>query len=319
MRVLLVHNQTIPAFKYGGTERIIWWLGKELSKLGHQVTYLVKKGSTCPFADVLEYNASVDINEQIPEQTDIVHFHCNPRQPVTKPYLTTIHGNGLPFEEFDQNSVFISRNHAERHNAEVFVYNGLDPDEYGKVDYAARRDHLLFLGRTKRKVKNLADCKLIAKQCGEKLIIIGGYGFSFDFNIRYKGFLGGEKKNKIINSSKALLFPVRWHEPFGVAVIESLYFGAPVIGTTYGSLPELVTPEVGFLSNSRSALIEAVRHLDDFDRKRCHEHVLENFSAQRMATNYLDLYEKVLNDKPLNKQRPISSITAKADLLLLTD
>ncbi len=319
MRVLLVHNQTIPAFKYGGTERIIWWLGKELNKLGHQVTYLVKRGSSCPFANVLEFKSAVDINKQIPEQTDIVHFHCNPGQSVTKPYLTTIHGNGQSFEEFDQNSVFISRNHAERHNAEVFVYNGLDPDEYGKVDFAAKRDHLLFLGRTKRKVKNLTDCKLIAKQCGEKLIIVGGYGLSLDFGICYKGFLGGEKKNKILNSSKALLFPVRWHEPFGVAVIESLYFGAPVIGTTYGSLPELVTPEVGFLSNSRSALIEAVRHLDSFDCKRCHAHVLENYSAQRMATDYVELYEKVLNGKALNKQKPINSMTTKADLLPLTD
>lgn len=317
MRVLIVHNQLIPAFKYGGTERIIWWLGKELIKLGHHVTYLVKKGSECSFADVLEYNPDSDINSQIPEQTDIVHFHCIPARPVNKPYLVTIHGNGQPSEEFDKNAVFISRNHAERHNADVFVYNGLDPYEYGPVDFAPRRDHLLFLGRTKRKVKNLADCKLIAKQCNKKLVIIGGYGLSLDFRIRYKGFLGGEKKNKIINSSKALLFPVMWHEPFGVAVIESLYFGAPVIGTTYGSLPELVTPEVGFLSTSRSALIEAVRHLDDFDRKRCHEHVLEYFSAQRMATNYVELYEKVLNGKALNKQRPISSITAKTELLPL--
>ena len=46
--------------------------------------------------------------------------------------------------------------------------------------------------------------------------------------------------SSLLNASRGLIFPVRWHEPFGLAVIESLYFGCPVFATPYGALPELV-------------------------------------------------------------------------------
>ncbi|MEF9931013.1 MAG: glycosyltransferase, partial [Bacteroidales bacterium] len=53
--------------------------------------------------------------------------------------------------------------------------------------------------------------------------------------------IGGEQKLNILKESKGLIFPVIWNEPFGLAITESLYCGAPVFGTPYGSLPELIT------------------------------------------------------------------------------
>jgi hypothetical protein len=53
MHVLLVHNGRIPVFKYGGTERVIWDLGRALKQLGHEVTYLVPRGSHCDFANIV--------------------------------------------------------------------------------------------------------------------------------------------------------------------------------------------------------------------------------------------------------------------------
>jgi glycosyltransferase involved in cell wall biosynthesis len=59
-------------------------------------------------------------------------------------------------------------------------------------------------------------------------------------HVRFHGLLGGDGKNAILNSSKGLVLPVLRHEPFGLAVIESLYFGCPLFGTPYGALPELL-------------------------------------------------------------------------------
>ena len=56
MKILLVNNTVLPALKYGGTERVIWWLGKALVQLGHEVSYLVAKGSRCSFAPVYPYS-----------------------------------------------------------------------------------------------------------------------------------------------------------------------------------------------------------------------------------------------------------------------
>ncbi|MEI2710007.1 MAG: glycosyltransferase [Chitinophagaceae bacterium] len=107
-----------------------------------------------------------------------------------------------------------------------------------------------------------------------------------------------------MNGSKALLFPVLWHEPFGIALIESLYYGCPVLGTPYGSLPELINNEVGFLSNSYNELANALKNCQQYNNKHCSNYVVDNFSAKSMTEKYIAYYEKVLNGEQLNSTLP---------------
>jgi glycosyltransferase involved in cell wall biosynthesis len=102
-----------------------------------------------------------------------------------------------------------------------------------------------------------------------------------------------------------MLFPVRWHEPFGLAITESLYFGCPVFGTPYGSLTEIVTKDIGYLSASKNELAEALQYIDQYDRKRCHERVMDQFTATHMMQQYLQKYEIVLNGHTLNHHPPV--------------
>ena len=116
--------------------------------------------------------------------------------------------------------------------------------------------------------------------------------------------VGGEQKFNLLNGSRGMIFPVRWHEPFGLAIIESLYFGCPVFSTPYGSLPELVPETCGFLSASASEMAEAVR-ANRFDPRACHAHVKQHFSVETMTRNYLTMYQRVLDGKTLNAQPPV--------------
>ena len=116
--------------------------------------------------------------------------------------------------------------------------------------------------------------------------------------------VGGEEKDRLMNSSKGLIFPVRWHEPFGLAIVESLYFGCPIFGTPYGSLTEIVEEGVGYLSNKKEELITAVNNSDDFSNQRCHEYAVEKFNSKKMALLYIEKYEKVLSVEKLNKKPP---------------
>ena len=59
--------------------------------------------------------------------------------------------------------------------------------------------------------------------------------------------VGGTNKTKLLNQSKGLLFPVRWHEPFGLAILESLHYGCPVFGTPRGSCLKLVPMNRDFI------------------------------------------------------------------------
>ncbi len=135
MNIAIVHNSKIPVTEYGGIERVIWYLGAELVKMGHHITYLVKSGSECPFAKIQIINSSISLNKQIPENTEFVHLHFVPKEMIYFPHLVTIHGN-LPQETiFSSNTNFVSKNHALRYGADAFVYNGLDWDDYGKPDF----------------------------------------------------------------------------------------------------------------------------------------------------------------------------------------
>ena len=313
MHILIVNNSFIPALKYGGTERMIWWLGKMLVKMGHRVSYLVAKGSYCPFADVFELNPAIPFNKQVPESVDVVHVLSGNNEIPEKPYIITMQGNLNEAVKLDRNTVFVSRNHANRYGSESFVYNCLDVEDYGEPELTSDRTYVHFLADAAWRVKNVRGAIKIACKAAVPLHVIGGVRFNFNMGIRltfdpnafFHGMKGGKEKNQILNGSKGLLFPVLWNEPFGIALIESLYFGCPVIGTPYGSLPELIPKEVGFLSAKKDELVTAVKNIDDYDRKLCHQYVMDNFTSDKMTKQYMALYEKVLKGEKLNAVAPI--------------
>ncbi len=306
MHIVIVDKHRLPVSGYGGSERITWWLAKGLVQMGHRVTLLTHPKSQCPFARVVPLDFKKPLETQIPQDTDVVQFQFKVKKPhISIPYVVSIHGNGKPQETYDRNSVFLSRKHAENHGAVCYVYCGLDPEEYGRFDLSIHRKHFLFLAKASRKVKNLKGCIRIARALNTPLAIVGGRGWSWDRRIRYMGYLGGEKKNQVIRESIALLFPVLWEEPFGLAIIEALYHGCPVYGTRYGSLPELVPQDVGFLFNDIQDIIQSLREGIPFNRKRCHEWVCEQFLFSHMAQGYVQLYEKVCTGEKLNPTVPV--------------
>ena len=312
MHVLLINNSPIPVYGYGGTERVIWDLGKTLARLGHQVSYLVPAGSHRDFGRVLPIDTARSWAEQIPDDVDIAHFQFNPHVELDRPYLVTEHGNARKPKPLPRNTVFLSRNHASRYGSAEYVYNGLDWEAYGPVDFERPRSRYHFLGKAAWSVKNVRGAIKVAKLAGVELDVLGGdrfqfkrgFRFTFSRQIHFHGMVGGEQKNSLLNGSRGLIFPVRWHEPFGLAIIESLYFGCPVFSTPYGSLPELVPETCGFLSASASEMAEAVR-TNRFDPRACHAHVKQHFSVETMTRNYLTMYQRVLDGETLNAQPPV--------------
>lgn len=313
MHILIVNNTSIPVKQYGGTERVIWWLGKELVKRGHQVSYLVGPGSHCDFATgVHTLNHSIPFNQQIPSGVDLVHLNCKVNEQPNIPYIFTLHGNNNDQYPLDLNTVFVSKNHASRYGSDSYVHNGIDPADYGDPGLDQKRNYFHFLGDGAWRVKNLRGAIKIAQQSKIKFRVIGGKRFNFnqgirltfDPRIKFEGLIGGVEKNNLLKGSKGLIFPVLWNEPFGLSIVESLYFGCPVFGTPYGSLKEIIQPNVGITSNSLSALVDAVQNANQFDPKICHEYVMENFTSTQMTNAYLSKYEMVMNGQQLNKIAP---------------
>lgn len=320
MNILIeARNTVIPAVNYGGIPRVIWHLGKELDKMGHRVSYLVAKGSECGFGRIIEFNPGKPVADQIPESTDVVHFNSEVPEGFNTPYILTVHGNVDPGITLPINSVFVSRNHAERFGSASFVHNGFDWDDYGAIDLGRSRSHYHFLGKAAWRVKNIKGAiRVVRSLPGAKLEVLGGtrlnvkmgFRFTLNSNIRFRGMVGDQEKKNVMERSKGLIFPVTWQEPFGLAITESLYFGCPVFATPYGSIPELVTSEVGFLSDKR---IELVNHIkgygDQYSIRKCHEYARDLFNSRIMAERYVEKYAAVMDGRDLNSSFPVATDT----------
>ena len=113
--------------------------------------------------------------------------------------------------------------------------------------------------------------------------------------ITYAGNLSGQRKMKFLSQAKALLFPIDWEEPFGMAVIEALACGTPVVAMNRGAMPEIIDHGVnGFLANNEQEFSEYMLRVDEIDPVACRKSVEDKFSAKGMAGTYVKRYRETI-------------------------
>lgn len=322
MKIVFFHSGILPVHGYGGIERILFWHMCELARLGHKIVLIGHKDSR-----VTEYGIELipikgnlsEWIELIPKNADIIHLSFNFKVPGDIPTITTVHGNGQIGEIFNKNSVFVSKKHAEIHGSEMYVHNALDFKEYPFEPKSKREwNNFLFLAKASWRVKNLAHAVSACRNNNKHLAVAGGRWWGFSRYIHNHGIVGGEEKMRLIRASDALLFPVRWHEPFGIAVIEAMSQGLPVIGSPYGSLPELINQEVGFIANNHQELEKLLseNHSAQFQPEVIRNYVENSFNINKHALSYLELYKKVISGETLNPVSPTYQMGERAENLL---
>src|SRR5262249_35878985 len=113
--------------------------------------------------------------------------------------------------------------------------------------------------------------------------------------IEFIGEIGEHDKGAFLGDATALLFPVDWPEPFGLALIEAMATGTPVIAFGRGSVPEIVEHAVtGFVVDNVDEAVAAVPLATALDRVVIRRRFEERFPVERMARDYVTLYETVL-------------------------
>jgi|SRR5579871_455047 len=110
--------------------------------------------------------------------------------------------------------------------------------------------------------------------------------------IEFLGEVDDRQKEEFLGGAMALLFPIGWPEPFGLALIEAFACGTPVIAFRAGSVPEVVDDGLtGFIVEDVSGALKAIRRLPALDRKAIRRRFEERFTAERMASAYAEVYE----------------------------
>jgi glycosyltransferase involved in cell wall biosynthesis len=119
-------------------------------------------------------------------------------------------------------------------------------------------------------------------------------------HVEYIGEINDDRKSEFLGNAAGLLFPIAWCEPFGLAMIEAMACGTPVIAMRNGSVPEVIDEGVsGFIVENEEEAAAAVRRLPELDRDVVRRTFERRFSARRMAEDYLDLYRELIGDRRL--------------------
>lgn len=232
----------------------------------------------------------------------------------------------LYFNGVSNSQISAAPEELQRHIKGV-VYNAVNLDEY---TYSAdKEDYFLIVARTSAN-KGQGTAAKAVNELGLKLKMAGTVGAQIstpkkleeelanpntqfmndvDFRyfkeevapylvkdrIEYLGTVTGMEKQKLFSKAKAFLFPIDWEEPFGMAVIDALASGTPVIGYRRGALPEIIEHGVnGFIANNYTEFKQYIKRIDEIDPAACRESVRQRFSTEIMTQNYVNLYRDII-------------------------
>ncbi|MBI2953648.1 MAG: glycosyltransferase family 4 protein [Chloroflexi bacterium] len=251
---------------------------------------------------------------------DLIHSHVDyftyPLLRYTNtPTVTTLHGR-LDLPELQSvYSVYpevnlISISNSQRlplANAHwlATVYNGVPMEDFRLQTRPG--DYLAFLGRIapEKQVDVAID---VAKRVGMKLKIAAKVDKVdreyFEAVIKPKlddpliehiGEIDQKAKSDFLGGAYALIFPINWPEPFGLAMTEAMACGTPVVAMRRGSVPEVVKHgKTGFICDTVDDILDSLKKIDTIDRRDCRQHVEERFSVRAMVDAYEAAYRKLL-------------------------
>jgi glycosyltransferase involved in cell wall biosynthesis len=113
--------------------------------------------------------------------------------------------------------------------------------------------------------------------------------------IDYIGEIGEQQKSEFLGRARALLFLIDWPEPFGLAMIEAMACGTPVVAFDCGSVPEVVDSGItGYIVSDMEEAVRAASVIHTIDRRQCRAQFERRFGAERMAREYVQLYSDLI-------------------------
>ena len=244
---------------------------------------------------------------------DYLHFPYSTRMDV--PHLTTLHGRlDLPelpsvYRQFP-NVPLVSISDAQRRplwwaNWRATVHHGLPEDLYAMESNPGR--YLAFIGRISPE-KRVDRAIEVAKRVGMPLKIaakvdkVDAEYFEAEIKpllnhplVEFIGEIGESEKQEFLGGAYALLFLIDWPEPFGLAMIEAMACGTPVIAFRHGSIPEIIEEGItGFVVDSVDEAARTVPKVEFVSRVGCRKAFEKRFTASRMARDYVAEYAELM-------------------------
>ncbi|MEA3078335.1 MAG: hypothetical protein QOF60_3243 [Actinomycetota bacterium] len=314
----VVLDHLVTGYERAGHDVLLFTTGESTATVPKRHLLERAEGSRIGYAapELRHVMAAYDAMDEF--QPDIVHDHTlvGPLYGATRTHphkvVTTAH-NAFTAELTDvyrrlaPTSPIIAISHAQRRPVPDLpiarvIHHGIDAGDFpiGTGDGG----YLLFLGRMSPD-KGPHRAMEAAYKAGVPLVMCAKMRDPWEFDyfetyvrpylnddIQYLGEVPHEKKLELLAGAAALLFPIRWNEPFGMVMIEALACGTPVLAFPEGAVPEVIEDgRTGFLCHDVADMAEAVGKIGQIDRTACRQVVEGYFSTERMVREHLELFE----------------------------
>jgi glycosyltransferase involved in cell wall biosynthesis len=260
------------------------------------------------------------------ERFDLIHFHIDylPFSRIRRervPSLTTLHGRlDLPhlvplYREFSTIPV-VSISNAQRKplpwvNWMATIHHGMPVNALPISE--SEGGYLAFLGRIspEKRVDRAIEIAIRSNRqlrIAAKIDRVDQEYFEAKIKplldhplVEFVGEIDDSKKVDFLKNAAALLFPIEWPEPFGLVMIEAMSCGTPVVAFPFGSVPEIIADGIcGFVVHDIDEAVKAVARIDSIDRAGCRKHFERNFTDERMASDYLSLYQRLVHPESVS-------------------
>jgi glycosyltransferase involved in cell wall biosynthesis len=327
----------VPPVGYGGTEVVVDNLARGLQALGHEVRLFTVGDSGCPvpmshlyetapgsIGTTVEEAAHVLAAYEAMGDVDVIHDHTvlgpllAPRPGRGTPVLSTHHGaftceNRRIFREIARRAAVIAISHDQASRAPEIpiasvIHHGIDLATYRPGPGGG--GYLLFLGRMSPE-KGVATALRVAHDGGHRLVLATKMRDASEidyFKAVIEPMLIADDelllepslgvRLELLQHAEALINPIAWPEPFGLAMAEALASGTPVIGYGTGAAPEIIDDGLtGLLCRDEADLGAAVSRIPLLDRGACRAAAEQRFSLPRMVRDHIELYERVRADR----------------------
>jgi len=254
------------------------------------------------------------------DRFDLIHNHFDflPlawSRLIDTPMLTTIHGFSSPailpvYRQYDDRVAYVSISDTDRDPSLAYlatIHHGIHVEQF--TAGAGAGGYAVVLGRI-HPDKGVDLAIEAARAAGIPLVIAGIVQNAAYFKqtieprleegrVTFIGPVGPEQRDALLGGAVALLHLIRFAEPFGLAMVEAMACGTPVIATRRGSVPEVVIEgETGYIVEDVAGAVAALSRVAALDRARCRDRTAERFGVDRMVDEYVHAYERVIAQWP---------------------
>lgn len=294
-KLVPIIEKPISAYKIPETAEGTRKLRLELTLLAKTKNELLKKKKEIGI--VINFTVDGGIFAPLEKEMKVPVLHCL--------HLPLYEELAMLYKEFNSRLIALSSNEKKAFahlNYVATIYNGID---FKRFPFQKKpKDYFLFSGKIRATKNPLAAIKAI-KKTKQKLIIIGKINDKEYFdkkikpalgkNIIYKGEVTFDEAIKLYSQAKALLFPIKWQEPFGLVMPESMACGTPVIAFNNGAASEVIkNGKTGFIVKNTGEMAKAIKKIDQIKREDCRKWVEKKFTKEKMVDEYEKILKKTL-------------------------